>query len=369
MFEDEESNSAPARGQRMPMSYSNGHLTPWEQAQFAASRIDRRAEAQRAAEVQAVRESALHRSMMDMLDEAQRAQPYRAHTNGGLQAPNNYSSVTMKRGLFVPLRDTKIVGLFDKNGRLTHAPAGALAGEVLTMEGALIANSRVAHAGAHIIIRPSGSQFHHDGRDVIVAKRDPLRFANVDAAEFSEVVVEDADAETIALPISAVEVEAGWGESKTLALNIELGRSDLRSMHREEFCAELLTSISLGLSRAADSVLLNAIAATAPAAFSLAAVAAKGLPFGLLRGLVGTGGAGAAVGGDGILRAAGVNAELTSGNAATIVGSFSHAAVAVGEEAHIIAERLGTTGRLSVTAWAAMRAVIPDAGKFWQVSA
>lgn len=362
MFEDE----IRQPGHTFRLSDPEGEV---EFANHLAARVERREAAQRAADLKAVRGSALHSALVELFDDAQRAQPYRGHTPDGFREPTNYSSVTLKRGLFVPLRSTKIVGLFDKSGKLTHTPAGPLAGEVLTMEGVLIANSRVAHAGAHVIIRTPGSKFHHDGRDVIAVQRDRLRFANVDAAEFSEVVVEDADAETIALPISAVEVEAGWDESKTLALNIELSRSDLRSLHREEFCAELLTSISLGLSRAADSVLLNAIAATTPAAFSLAAVAAKGLPFGSLRGLVGTAGAGAAVGGDGILRASGVNAELTPDNAATIIGSFSHAAVAVGEEAHIIAERLGTNGRLSVTAWAAMRAVIPDAGKFWTVSA
>lgn len=340
--------------------------------EFTAYMLGRRAHREaerRAADLQAVRNSALHRAMMDMFTDAQRAQSYRAHIAEGQREAHAYSPATLKRGLFVPLKSTKIVSLFDKDGRVTHTPAGALAGEVLTMEGAIIANSRVAQAGAAVIVRPDGSKIHTAGREIIATERTRQRFANVDAATFAEVVTEDSNATTISLPIRAVGVESGWDESKTLAMSIELSRSELRSLHLEEFCAELLTSISLGLSRAADATLLNAIAATTPPEFSLASAAAKGLPFGSLCGLVGTAGNGAAIAQDGTLRAAGVDSELTPDTAATIVGSFSHAAVAVGEEAHIIAERLGTNGRLSVTAWTAMRALIPDAGKFWTVSA
>jgi len=358
MFEDEE--IVPGQ------SY-----TPTELDSLLSKRETRRAAERRAAELKAVRESAVHVELRRLMGEALHAQSRVARIPHGASEPTGYFSAPLKRSLIVPLQTTSLVGLFDKEGRVTHAPAGALAGEVVTLSGALSANSRVAHAGAHIIIRKDASdelQLDKSSGGVAFERR-PSRFVNVDAAEFATVAAEDADATLIELPISRADITKNWDASIMKALRVELNRSDFHNVNADELLSEIMTAVALGVARAADETLLSAIAATAPDAFSLAALASKDLQLGDLRALAGTSAHGAVVGADGVLRVAGIPAELTPDAAGTIVGAFDRAAVAVGSEVTLIWERVNTSGKLSLSAWLSMLPIIPDADKFWTVSA
>jgi len=347
------------------------NYTPGELELLLARRESRRAAEQRAADLKAVRESAVHVELRRLMSEALHAQSRVARIPHGASEPTGYFSAPLKRSLIVPLQTTSLVGLFDKEGRVTHAPAGALAGEVVTLSGALTANSRVARAGAHIIIRKDASevlQFDKSSGGVAFERR-PSRFVNVDAAEFATVAAEDADATLIELPISRADITKNWGSSTMKALRVELNRSDFHNVDTDELLSEIMTAVALGIARAADETLLSAIAATTPDAFTLAALASKNLQLGDLRALAGTNANGAAIGADGVLRVAGVPAELTPDAAGTIIGAFDRAAIAVGSEVTLIWERVNTNGKLSLSAWLNMLPIIPDAGKFWTVSA
>lgn len=91
--------------------------------------------------------------------------------------------------------------------------------------------------------------------------------------------------------------------------------------------------------------------------------------FGDARALAGTNATGAAVGADGVLRVAGVPAELTPDTAATLIGDWSRAGVAINEEVTVICERLDANGRLALSVWATMLPVVPDSSVFWTVTA
>src|SRR5690349_486059 len=140
------------------------NYTPQEMASLIAKRDQRRAEVQRAADLKAVRDSSIHRDLCDLMREAAVAQPFLAHTPVGATRPTGYHPAPMKRALVVPLRTTRLVGPFDKSGNLTHTPEGALAGEVVTLSGGIIANSRVAKAGAHVILRTESTNVFQVGK-------------------------------------------------------------------------------------------------------------------------------------------------------------------------------------------------------------
>lgn len=386
MFEDEESqipqythndllraeDAAFARGQRTPMSYTNGHMTPEEVALYEAQRKNRRAEERRAADLKAVRDSSIHRDLCDLMREAAVAQPFRAHTPDGATQPTAYTSAPMKRSLVAPLRTTNLLGLFDKNGNIANTPTGALAGEVITLSGGIVANSRVAKAGAHVILRAESSNVFQVGKtpDAVAIERLPARFVNIDAASFAT-VAEDDDAPSVALAsvVRAADLTADWGAAKMKAFSMELKRSDLHRVKEDELLAEVMTAITLGVARAADEVLLSAITAATPNVFSLAALAARGLQLGDVRALAGTSATGAAVGADGVLRVAGVPAGLTPDMAGTLIGAWNRVAVAVNDEVTVIFERVDPNGRLALSVWATMLPVIPDPSVFWTVAA
>lgn len=257
----------------------------------------------------------------------------------------------------------------EREGRPFVMPATGVA----TIAGAVVNASQVASAGARII--PISAAPDADNPEIqtygralpapVLFQR-PERFSIITPAKFAAL----ADGSNVALSVfPAARASVLWGDAPSHAVHFELSRKEQKEMADEELAFEVEQAIARGLARLADSVLLNAIAAATPAAFTLAAAAAKGLRFAELRALVGTAATGAAVGVDGLLRAAGIAAELTDTTAATLIGAFNRAAVAVEDEVQIIVDRRSLQGDLAITAHASMRALVPDTGAFFRITA
>ena len=312
-------------------------------------------------------------SLRALILDALSSQPYIAHTPPGFTEPTAYAAKPTAVSSVLRLDDDELPSLFDKDGRLIRDPASHRSATSIKLSAALVAASRVAMAGAHIIVRPDQSEAVPTGHTGIVAlRRDVSAFRTIEAAEFST-PADDAEVAVSAHPASAAAID--WSTSIPTAYRVELPRLERRDVGEELIVSEVMASIILGLSRAADSVLLSAIAAQMPPAwsppdntvgeFTLAAAAARGLKFSELRALIGTAGYAATVGADGALRAAGIPGELTPDALQTIVGAFSRAAVAVHPEVMIHMDRSGKQGDLTVTAWAQFVPCVPDATAFW----
>lgn len=123
-------------------------------------------------------------------------------------------------------------------------------------------------------------------------------------------------------------------------------------------------ALALGVARVCDATLLSAIVANTPAPFSLAAAAARGLRFGELSAMSGTTAHGAAIGADGVLRVAGVNAEMTDVVAPSVIGAFGRAAVAVRDDIRVVIKRMSTQGDLEISLFVTIEPLIPTPD-FW----
>ncbi|MEQ6614197.1 hypothetical protein ACRS57_03690 [Pseudomonas aeruginosa] len=257
----------------------------------------------------------------------------------------------------------------------TRLPMATEAGKQTTFSSVLLQASRVSQAGARIIlVAEADDAMQVPGGGIALQKRN-AGFTLVEAASFA--LVPDADPlavppETGEVATSALPVYRDLIDLDTIpayGFRVALSRADQKAYEDGQLSDCALASIALGIARAADAVLLAAINASTPANFTLAAAAASGFEFAELRALVGTAGTGAAIGQDGTLRAAGVLAELTDQSAATIVGSFSRAAVAVHEDIRLVAERTNKQGELVLTCWMNAQALLPMPGAFWKVGA
>lgn len=315
-------------------------------------------------------ENMLHKKLETLMDEALRAQKHRAHQPVGMQEPTHYIAEPAVRSTVACLKTGNLPALFDKDGRIRRTPSAAPAGVTVKLDAGLVAGSRVANAGAQVVVYPEATKAHAVGRTGTIATESvPAEFRNIEAAAFGTVDIEiEADAPAIALPILSAPIDWKSSAVKTLGVRFEIPRSERRRIDPEQLCAEIVTSLTLGLARAADEVLLSALTAETLTAFTLAKAATEGLVFDELRALVGTNAAGVVIGQDGVLRAAGIAAELTGDMAGTLVGAWNRAGVAVNEDVSIHFERLDTAGSLAVTAWASMLPLVPDANKFWTVA-
>lgn len=250
-----------------------------------------------------------------------------------------------------------------------HCPLGVQAGKQTTFSAAILQNSRVALAGAHVIVVPVAPE--PVGAVGAVYSR-VSRFDVIEAAEFSKV----PDGETLTpstLPIQRAEVD--METIPAYGFQVELSRADQKKYDAEGLLSDAaLLSLALGVARVADAALLGAIeestaASGATQADVLSMAAAAGLAHAELRALVGTDATGAAVDQAGTLRAAGVAAELTPDAAGTYIGAFNRAAVAVVDDVRVTASRINVNGGLELTCWVNVQPLLPRPQAFLKLAA
>jgi hypothetical protein len=308
-------------------------------------------------------------AIRSLMNEAANAPSHRAHTPAGMQEPTAFIPTSSARSLVASLAGEYLPGLFDANGRLLRTPQAAPSSDEMRMDAAVVANSRVVRAGAGLVIMPEITKAHAVGRTGEIAlEHVPGFFRNVDAAGWGTIDVDSlAEVTVSASPITTVAID--WNDATAKAVRFEISRKERKTYgDQDKLCEAIIASVTLGLARAADEVLLSALSAAPLTDFTLAKVAAEGLSVDELRGLAGTSATGAAFGADGVLRAAGVASELTPDMEGTIIGAFSRAGVAVRDGVDILFERTGNAGDMAVTVWASMLPLIPVASKFWKVA-
>lgn len=302
-----------------------------------------------------------------LASEAQKSQPYVAHTAPGATEPHAFSKAPAGMQAILRLTDDFLPDLIDADGRITRTPFAAPAGGSLRLDAAIAAASRVVQAGAHLIIHANSGSDDAVGADgVIGVRRRYSELRAIEAAIFNDPVADDGDLAASNNPVFSAEID--WENARQLGVRIEIPRSELRNPGLESITAEIMAAVALGIARAADRLVLQECVASATANFTLAAAAARGLKFEELRGFSCLDGAGA-VGLDGRLRVAGIPAELSGDCAASVIGAFSRSGVAIHDEAVLMFERRGLSGGLTATAWITAQALVPDGvSAFWTAS-
>jgi hypothetical protein len=275
------------------------------------------------------------------------------------------------RGI-IDLNSDELPKIQATDGTLKRPPNGRPAVENLKIDAAILRQSLVAQAGAEIIIYKDPTEAVSTGvlGDVVMTSKQAY-FETFEAAPFS-LVADGGEVAVSPLPIKRAQIHldaAGGPQTNTAiyGLRFEFSRATLKSYPSIEDA--VMHAIAQGLARTADAVLLGALVVANPAPFTLAAAAAAGVRMNELRGLVGISGNGAAIDNNGVLRAAGITAELTPDMAATIVGSFTRSAVMIRSDVDVIVDRTNIDGSLAVTAWAALQPLLPDTTRFWTVEA
>lgn len=236
------------------------------------------------------------------------------------------------------------------------------AGASVNLPAYLAAASRVVSHGATLIVQPEASDVVTGSDGTLAFQRRDVRFGVITPAPFAG--VPDGDELTAsALPLltDALDLET----IPTYGFQTVITRADARHFADGLLSSAAMLSIAMGLGRIADAALLDAVTASTPATFSLGAAAAAGFNFSELRGLIGTSGTGASVDASGVLRAAGIEADLTSASAATVIGAFSRAAVVFSDRISFTAERINTNGDCTLTCWCNAQALLPQPGAFW----
>lgn len=303
----------------------------------------------------------------DVLQEATRALPYHATKRAGYDEPAYIKKPAASLRTLVLTKAT--LPKLNDRGQLVRNPKANMAGEVIPCSTAIANASRVSAAGASMVFLPE----HADpvivetgsNSKIMATAAHPRQFVTVDPAGFAE-IADDMEVPTTARPILMAPIDPD--SLRQFSVRMKVNHKEQIDRGGQQVADEILASIVAGISQTVDKVFIEAVLATTPATFTLAAAAAKGAKVESLRALVGTAGAGAAFRADGQLIAAGIPAELTATTASTLVGWFERGAVVIGPDVSILAERLNVNGDLTVTAWFSLAAAIPDGDSFWTVA-
>ena len=302
----------------------------------------------------------LARAISVLIEDARNADTVRVRTAAGFHEPTSYIPVSAVRSLTAVLSGSNLAELFDDQGRLRRTPNAAPSTGEVTMEAAVIANSRAARAGAGVLVlqdRPQPIKIGDTGD--VAMQRVPKYIRNVDPAGWSTVDVDTlAEITAGANPITSDEIR--WENSTAKAARFEFTRSHrMTYSDQAQLCEQIVAALTMGLSRAADEVLFSALAALPLETFTLAKAAALGVSFSDLRAIIGADADGAAVGADGVLRANGIAGDLAGDMAGTIIGAWDRSVIAIRDDISIHIERTGLAGQMAITAWAAMLPVVP----------
>ncbi|MBB3176250.1 hypothetical protein [Variovorax sp. Sphag1AA] len=234
------------------------------------------------------------------------------------------------------------------------------AGVTQTMSHVVMNASRVLQAGARLLPIADAPPAVQDG-DVIAWHKRAARFEVVTPAAFA-IVADGDDAATSPLPLAGAEINLGDAASHAVSFTLTRREQKDRSDADAEFI--VARALSLGLAQLCDRVLLEAIVASTPSAFTLGKAAAQGLRFDELKAICGTSAQGATVGAAGDLRVSGIGADLTDVIAPSIVGAFGRAAVAVNDEIRIVIKRTSIRGDMEITVFVTLEALLPTSD-FW----
>ena len=313
-------------------------------------------------------------------DSARNSSPFHAHFTPGMDTPRMIATTPAAVGTLDLARDLALpaglagylLGIETPPSGHDHAftmprPNVIPAGKTQHLDPlAVIQNNSVcARAGARIIVATPPPTSFQAGIEVMYGQVELLR--SVDPAAFN-LVADGADAPTSA--ITKFDATFSWAECPAYATSFMITRADRRAVGGDQLEDIVLSAILAGLGELVDNLLVTAIMAGAPEVFTLGAAAARHTRFDELRAVVGTAGTGAAVGQDGVLRAAGILAELSGSSSATVVGRFRHAAaIAIRPELSVRAIRLNASGDTQVSVFANAQALVSSPADFWQVTA
>ena len=307
-------------------------------------------------------------------EQARNAAPFIEHFTPGFEDPKRIAapaaaatSLDLGRNLVLDAETAYLLGLVTQPVDHSHSfdlaqhenvPAGGTT-EVDPLA-VLREYSVCARAGARIIVAKAPPAEVRGDLQVMYEQDALLR--SVDPAPFA-LVADAGNASISAKPLH--DATFSWGAVPSYAFRAVISRAERRAVGGDQLRQALAISVLQGLGELADSLLLSAIQAATPAAFSFGAAAARHARFDELRAVIGTGGTGAEVLADGSLRAAGVLAELSAVTDATVIGRFTRSMIAIRPELRVLGHRVNQNGDVELTVFCNMQALASNPADFW----
>lgn len=310
--------------------------------------------------------TSLTRTLRSMLDEVESAPNIQEHTTPGFDEPR-YRLPTMPA----------VVGTISLDGETIPAATAAAAlgisypelepgraGLQVKLSHMVGKHSRFVQAGGNLVLANTAPNGLASGdEDNFYTRPERLRLNKPAAFTLLGDGLEVAES---AYPVDELEVKVG--DAANYSTFFKLPRKKRKALPAELVAYEIGLAISRGVANLVDKVILDAIVAAAPGAFSLGTLASKDVKIEELRAIVGTNAAGVAWRGDGTFTAANIPAELSPAIAETVAGAWNKAFAIISDETRIVLRRLDIEGGLDVMCHVNVKPGLVDADFFGLVA-
>lgn len=286
------------------------------------------------------------------------------NSNGDIITDHHRQKIAGVNGT-IRIRDL-LPDLLDTDGRVYRTPIGEDAGQQAPLSWVLGENSRAIEAGAILIPFPVTGETFTNG-EVIAVREEAGEFITIEPATLEALpldVNEEATVGATTLPKSTAKIDRNTLTQR--AVRFSIPRSEQKGQTEQELSAQIMTALTLGIGRAVDAELLQAISGHQLNTFSLSNAAQTGAKFAELSAIIGTAGTGATTE-NGALFANGVKGEFSPTINDTVIGAFNRSAVAINDEISLLIERTNANGSLDVTAWLDMQALVPNPVKHFML--
>ena len=194
-----------------------------------------------------------------LISDAKLQNGFIANVPPGFVEATSYMSKPAAASAVLSLNAEMLPALMAPDGQhVTHAPFAPVGAATMTLAATIAATSRISQAGAHLIFRGEQDEAVPTGLTGIVAMQRAVgAFATIEAAPFAT-VPDDVDLSVSAFPVARAALD--WSQSISKGVRFELPRSMQKAVGEDQLANELLLGVALGIARAADEVLLSAIA-------------------------------------------------------------------------------------------------------------
>lgn len=308
------------------------------------------------------------RSLRSLISEVENAPAVETHIPPGFSEPKHY----------IPLVPAT-VGTISLDGDTLPAASAAEAlgiryeplapdsvGKLVKLSHLVALHSRFCEAGGNLVLAnraPKGTT--KAGGDPDFYTR-PERLRLIKPAAFS-LLGDGLEVAETAYP--ATELEVKIGDAANYSVHFKVTRRTQKSLPDDLLAYEIALAISKGVANLVDKIMLDAIIAAAPGAFSLGSLAGKDVRIDEIRGIVGTAGTGATWRGDGVFSVAnGIPAELSPAISGTVAGAFNKAFVVLSDETRIVLRRNDLMGSMDVLSHVSVKAGLVDKSFFGLVA-
>jgi|GEM_PF-6043339 len=305
----------------------------------------------------------VNQKLSEILETGKRQNQQNVVVKGDRTIVDQHRSSIAGLSSYLSFKDT-ITDFVDDDGRISRTPLSKIGAEKFTLGSLIEKSSKVVNSGVNLITIPNEYKSHQTSNGTILTEHN-VEFVTIEPANFTLVETDGGDAEISEIPIFTSQIKRD--ELSDYSIRIELTRKQQKSRKTDQLISEIIISIALGLGRCLDKEMCRVLNSLDLDNFNLQTA---NVNYSELRGLIGKNNKNPETSlrhESGKIIMQEVPSEICQDADTSLIAAWSRFALAIPSEVHLLVERTNAAGKLIITVWFGIQALIPNQTFVWKV--